>query len=281
MRESRCSNCFRKYSDDLIGKYSNLPSLQRHPPPCLRTEDAPWWKIQPSSICAVIILFHIYKLKVHLVWKHSPLPFLQTYSLPFLRTEGTHCFETQPSSVSANMFSSIYANWRFTVLSLVGTLAGDAWNSNAFIVELPFLPTGCLVVSVPKVIIVTPVLWNVNVRLLQMFSFSFKVSHDQSGTEYAVNLSDLPIVSPLLSSIFEHLHHLKISNIPDPELPAIFYAQKVGYTGYPPIPIDVVVFDDVLQSEKHRVNDVTMLIAHRHEWVTMSPIELSDSHLDS
>ena len=70
-----------------------------------------------------------------------------------------------------------------------------------------------------------------------MFSFSFKVSHDQSGTEYAVNLSDLPIVSPLLSSIFEHLHHLKISNIPDPELPAIFYAQKVGYTGYPPIPL--------------------------------------------
>ena len=67
-----------------------------------------------------------------------------------------------------------------------------------------------------------------------MFNFSFKVSHDHSGKEYAVNLADLPIVSPLLESIFDHLHRLQIPNIP--ELPAIFYAQKVGYTGYHPKP---------------------------------------------
>ena len=38
-----------------------------------------WWKIQPSSILADIILFHIYRLKVHLVRFHSPLPCLHCF----------------------------------------------------------------------------------------------------------------------------------------------------------------------------------------------------------
>ena len=61
-----------------------------------------------------------------------------------------------------------------------------------------------------------------------MFNFSFQVGHTQSGAEYAVNLADLPVVAPLLESIFDQLRQLPISAIPD-QIPAIFYAQKPGF----------------------------------------------------
>ena len=62
-----------------------------------------------------------------------------------------------------------------------------------------------------------------------MFTFAFQFGHSQSGANYAVNLVDLPVVAPLLESIFAHLHQLAIT-VPD-QIPAIFYAQKPGFKG--------------------------------------------------